>query len=181
MNLHEINDKVPTKPDRHRVGRGQGTGWGCTAGRGNNGARSRSGFKAKLHHDGGQMPFVRRIPKRGFSNKQFRRDFAFVNLKDLNTFADGDVITPELCLERGIIPKMRSGLKVLAVGTLERKLTVRAHRASETAKKAIEEAGGTLELMTLAEDEAPKRWRAKRGQGKATVKKKAAVKNSKKR
>ncbi len=174
MNLNDVNAKVPTKPDRKRVGRGPGSGSGTTAGRGNKGAKSRSGYKAKAGFEGGQMSFVRRIPKRGFTNKPFRRDWAFVNLKDLNAFEDGTTVTPELLLERGIIPKIRSGLKVLGVGKLERKLTIQAHRASDAAKKAIEAAGGSLELMPAPGDEAAKRWRAKRGQGKATLRRKQA-------
>jgi large subunit ribosomal protein L15 len=174
MNLNEVNDKVDPKPNRHRIGRGPGSGWGCTAGRGNNGARCRSGFSNKLYMDGGQMTFIRRIPKRGFTNHKFKREWSFVNLRDLNQFADGDVVTPELCLERGIIPNMRSGLKILGTGTLERKLTIKAHRASKSAVAAIEAAGGTLELMAASGDEAKANWKAKRFQGKATKRRNAA-------
>lgn len=177
MNLNEINDKVASKPDRHRIGRGPGSGWGTTAGRGNNGALARSGHKNKMHRIGGQMPFIRRIPKRGFNNKTFGNTWAFVNLKDLNAFADGDVVTPEELLRRGIIPKLRSGLKVLGVGNLEKKVTVRAHRASEAASKAIEAAGGALELMPAPGDLAAKQWRKKRGEGKKTQR--AAAKKKK--
>lgn len=174
MNLNELNAKVGKKTDRKRVGRGPGSGNGTTAGRGMNGAKARSGFKRKSHFEGGQMAFIRRIPKRGFTNKTFMRQWSFVNLKDLNAFADGDVVTPELCLEKGIIPKLRSGLKVLGVGTLERKLTVKAHRASATAAKAIAEAGGTLELLAAPGDEAAKQWRKKRGDGKSAQRRKKA-------
>ncbi|RMG07253.1 MAG: 50S ribosomal protein L15 [Planctomycetota bacterium] len=174
MNLDQVNAKVPSKPDRHRVGRGPGSGWGCTAGRGNKGAQSRSGYKSKLHFDGGQMSFIRRIPKRGFTNARFRREWSFVNLKDLNQFADGDVVTPEACLERGIIPRLRAGLKILGTGTLERKLTVKAHRASKTAAAAIEAAGGTLELLPAPGDTAKQRWKEKRGKGKSTQRRQKA-------
>jgi large subunit ribosomal protein L15 len=174
MNLNDVNAQVATKPTRKRVGRGPGSGNGGTAGRGMNGAKSRSGWKSKPYYEGGQMPFIRRIPKRGFSNKPFKRDWAFVNLKDLNALADGTVVTAELLLERGIIPKVRSGLKVLGVGTLERKLTIRAHRASETAKKAIEAAGGQLELLKAAGDDAAKSWKQKRGAGKSTLRREKA-------
>lgn len=166
MNQHELNEAVAGKPVRHRVGRGPASGWGTTAGRGNNGARCRSGYKAKYYREGGQIPLVRRIAKRGFNNKNFALKWAFVNLHDLNAFADGDVVTPEECLRRGLVPKVRSGLKVLGVGALERKLTIKCHRVSETAKAAIEAKGGTIELLKAAGDTAKKEWQQKRGKGK---------------
>lgn len=179
MNEHEVNARVGPKPDRHRVGRGPGSGWGCTAGRGNNGACARSGHKRKLYREGGQMPFVRRIPKLGFNNAEFRREWAFINLSALNEFADGDTVTPEECLKRGLIPKMRSGLKILGVGALERKLTIRAHRVSEAARAAIVEKGGTIELLQAAGDQSKRAWQKKRGKGKATVRREAAEQRAK--
>jgi large subunit ribosomal protein L15 len=167
MNLNEVNDKASKKPSRHRIGRGPGSGWGCTAGRGRDGAKSRSGNAVRLYMDGGQMAFVRRIPKRGFTNHRFKRNWSFANLRDLNQFADGDVVTPEECLRLGIIPSVRSGLKILGTGTLERKLTIKAHRASKSAVAAIEAAGGTLELIPATGDTAKANWKAKRGQGKS--------------
>jgi large subunit ribosomal protein L15 len=174
VNLNELNEKVAPKPVRHRVARGPASGWGTTAGRGNNGAACRSGHKNRWYRQGGQMPFVRRIPKRGFNNKLFAKVWAFVNLHDLNTFNDGDVVTAELCLEKGLIPKVRSGLKVLGVGTLEKKITVKAHRASVTAKAAVEAKGGKIELLTTNEDLATKKAKAKRGTGQTTTRRKAA-------
>lgn len=175
MNLNEINAKAPARKSPKRVGRGPGSGWGTRAGRGQDGAKARSGASRALHMDGGQMTFIRRIPKRGFTNI-FSREWSFVNLKDLNAFADGEVVTPEECLKRGIIPKMRSGLKVLGQGELKRKLTIKAHRASKKAKEAIEAAGGTLELMPAPGDEAKKLWKAKRGKGKSTTRRRIATK-----
>ena len=119
------------------------------------------------------MPIARRIPKRGFNNKIFAKVWAFVNLSDLNAFADGDVVTPEECLRRGLIPKMHSGLKVLGQGTLERKLTIKANRVSASARAAIEAKGGTIELLPAPGDEAKKKWRARRGKGKTTLRRKA--------
>lgn len=174
MNLHELNAIVAAKPYRHRIGRGPGSGWGCTAGRGNNGARCRSGWRAMLYREGGQMPIVRRLPKRGFNNRRFANVWAFINLHQLNAFQDGDVVTPEALLKQGLIPKIRSGLKVLGQGTLERKLTIRAHRVSATAKAAIEAKGGTIELIKAQGDDARKQWKAKRGQGKSRVRRDAA-------
>lgn len=174
MNLHELNAIVATKPYRHRIGRGPGSGWGCTAGRGNNGARCRSGWRSMLYREGGQMPIVRRLPKRGFNNRRFANVWAFINLHQLNGFQDGDVVTPEALLKQGLIPKIRSGLKVLGQGTLERKLTIRAHRVSTTARAAIEAKGGTIELLKAQGDDARKQWKAKRGQGKSRTRRDAA-------
>lgn len=178
MNIHEVNAKTQSKPDAHRVGRGPGSGWGTTSGRGNNGAKCRSGWKNKLYYEGGQMPIARRIPKRGFNNKKFAKVWSFVNLNDLNQFADGDVVSAEACLKRGLIPKVRSGLKVLGRGTLERKVTIQAHRCSESAKKAIEEKGGTLELVAAPGDLAKKNWLTKRGKGRSTQRRIAAERRS---
>lgn len=167
MNLHEVNQQVAAKPPRHRIGRGPASGWGTTAGRGYNGARCRSGYKNRWYREGGQMPIVRRIPKRGFNNKRFGNVWAFVNLYALNSFEDGAVVTAEECLKRGLIPKERSGLKVLGVGTLEKKLTLRVHRVSATAKAAIEAKGGKVELLKAEGDTAKKDWQQKRLKGKA--------------
>jgi large subunit ribosomal protein L15 len=174
VNLNSVNEHVAAKPVRHRVARGPGSGWGTTAGRGNNGAACRSGHKNRWYRQGGQMPFVRRIPKRGFNNKLFAKVWAFVNLHDLNAFNDGDVVTAELCLEKGLIPKVRSGLKVLGVGSLDKKLTIKAHRASATAKTAVEGKGGKIELLTINEDLATKKAKAKRGKGQSTTRRKSA-------
>lgn len=178
MDLHDVNKKAEAKKGRRRIGRGPGSGWGQTAGRGDKGAQSRSGWSRKLHMDGGQMSFVRRIAKRGFTNARFRREWAFVNLRDLNAFSDGDVVTAEECLRRGIIPKVRSGLKVLGVGTLEKKLTVRANRASKSAAAAIAAAGGTLELVPAKGDEVKANWKAKRGKGRRSLRREAAIKRN---
>jgi len=179
VNLHEINAKVKAKPDAHRIGRGQGSGWGCTAGRGNKGAQSRSGWKTKLHFEGGQMPVIRRIAKRGFNNKRFGKVFSFVNLSQLNSFDDNATVTPELCLKLGLIPNIRSGLKILGQGNLETSgLTIHAHRVSKTAQAAIEAKGGSIKLMPAPGDEAKANWKAKRGHGKKTVRRKAAQKKA---
>jgi large subunit ribosomal protein L15 len=176
MILNEINDSAGKKPNRHRIGRGPGSGWGCTAGRGRDGAKSRSGNSKRLYMDGGQMSFLRRIPKRGFTNHEFKKVWSFVNLRDLNQFADGDVVTAEECLKRGIIPSIRSGLKILGTGTLERKLLITAHRASKSAVAAIEAAGGTLELIPAKGDTAKADWKAKRGKGKSRQRREKAQK-----
>jgi len=181
MNLNEVNDKAEGKEGGHRLGRGPGSGWGKTSGRGHNGAGSRSGFKRRMTMDGGQMPFVRRIAKRGFTNADFRREWSFVNLRDLSIFEEGETVTPELCLERGVIPKMRAGLKLLGVGELNKKLTIRVHRVSKSAKAAVEAAGGSVELIPAAGDLAKQNWKDKRGKGKTTQRRKSAQQSAEKR
>ena len=120
---------------------------GKTSTRGENGQRSRSGASIPAWFEGGQSPLYRRIPKRGFNNARFRVEYATINLSDLNKFNDGDVVTPELLKEKGIVKKQLCGIKVLANGTLEKKLTVKANRFSTAAVKKIESAGGTAEVI----------------------------------
>ena len=138
---------TPEDKIRKRVGRGPGSGMGKTSTRGENGQKSRSGASISAWFEGGQSPLYRRIPKRGFNNARFRIEFATINLSDLNRFNDGDVITPELLKEKGIIKKELCGLKVLGNGTLEKKLTIRANRFSSSAVTKIENAGGTAEVI----------------------------------
>ena len=130
-----------------RVGRGPGSGMGKTSTRGENGQKSRSGASIKAWFQGGQTPLYRRIPIRGFNNKQFETKFAIINLSDLNRFNDGDTVTLELLKEMGIIKKELSGLKVLGNGNLEKKLTIKANRFSSKAVSKIEDAGGTAEVI----------------------------------
>ena len=139
--------KTPEAKSRKRVGRGPGSGMGKTSTRGENGQKSRSGASIKAWFEGGQSPLYRRIPKRGFNNARFRIEFATINLSDLNKFNDGDVITPEVLKEKGIVKKQLCGIKVLGNGTLEKKVTVKAHRFSSAAVTKIESAGGTAEVI----------------------------------
>jgi large subunit ribosomal protein L15 len=129
-----------------RVGRGSGSGLGKTSGRGSKGASSRTGFGGLLHREGGQMPLIRRIPKRGFRNVMFRVAFDVVNLDRLAEFA-GEKITPEFLHERGVTANRWGRLKVLARGDLSVKLDVSAHAFSGSAKEKIEKAGGTATLI----------------------------------
>ena len=129
-----------------RVGRGQGSGNGKTAGRGHKGAKSRSGFKHKRGFEGGQMPLHRRVPKRGFHNL-FRKEFAVVNLDVLaGAFEAGTVVTPELMRERGLVGR-QGPVKVLARGDIGKALTVRAHKFSGKAAEKIAAAGGKAEVL----------------------------------
>ena len=133
-------------PNRKRVGRGQGSGNGKTAGRGHKGAQSRSGYKFKRGFEGGQMPLHRRVPKRGFHNP-FRVEYIVVNVDDLaEVFDAGTVITPELLRERGVV-RAAGPVKVLARGDIGKALTVRAHKFSGKAEEKIKAAGGTAEVL----------------------------------
>lgn len=140
--------KTKEMKSQKRVGRGPGSGMGKTSTHGQKGQKSRSGASISAWFQGGQSPLYRRLPKRGFNNKQFETKYACINLSDLNKFFnDGDVVTPEILKERGIVKKQLSGIKVLASGTLEKKLTVKANRFSTKAISAIETAGGKTEVI----------------------------------
>jgi large subunit ribosomal protein L15 len=128
------------------VGRGPGSGLGKTSGRGEKGQKSRSGYSRKVGFEGGQMPLHRRVPKRGFHNR-FRKEYAEVNLGRLEAFDAGTIVTPELLLKRGVIKKLRDGVKVLAKGSLSKALTVRAHKFSAKAQETIAGAGGKAEVL----------------------------------
>ena len=147
MKLHELNAS-PEAKSRKRVGRGPGSGLGITAGRGENGQKSRSGASIPAWFQGGQTPLYRRLPKRGFNNAKFRTEYATINLSDLNKyFNDGEEVTPEILKEKGIIKKQLCGVKVLGNGELEKKLTIRANRFSSSAVTKIESAGGKAEVI----------------------------------
>jgi large subunit ribosomal protein L15 len=145
MKLHELKPSQ-AKKQRNRVGRGMSSGNGKTSGRGHKGQKARSGGGVRPGFEGGQMPLFQRLPKRGFTNIN-RKDFAIVNLETLNNFDEGTEVTPELLLETGTISKVKTGVKILGNGKLEKKLTVKAHKFSASAKDAIEAAGGQTEVI----------------------------------
>ena len=147
MGLHNLKPAKGSVRNRKRVGRGPGSGLGKTAGRGEKGQKSRSGFSRKPGFEGGQMPLHRRVPKRGFSNYPFRKEFATVNLGRLEVFEVGTIVTPELLVKQGIVKQLRDGLKVLADGELTKALTVHAHRFSAKAKERIAGLGGKAEVL----------------------------------
>ncbi|MGB7621490.1 MAG: 50S ribosomal protein L15 [Terriglobia bacterium] len=147
--------KGATHPDKRR-GRGMGTGLGRTAGRGEKGQKSRSGYRSKRGFEGGQMPLHRRIPKRGFTNI-FRKEIVIVNVESLNRFNDGERITPERLVESGVLKSLKDGVKILGDGDLKRKLTVVAHRFSESAKAKILGAGGAAELLAAPNPKRPQK------------------------
>ena len=133
---------------KKRVGRGPGSGMGKTSTRGENGQKSRSGASIKPWFQGGQSPLYRRLPKRGFNNARFTTRYAILNLSDLNKFFnDGDVVTEEILKERGIIKNSLSGIKILGNGILEKKLTIKANRFTNSAVSKIEDAGGKAEVI----------------------------------
>lgn len=147
MKLHELKSTEGSRHSRKRVGRGTASGQGNTAGRGNNGQNSRSGGGVRLGFEGGQNPLYRRLPKRGFTNARFKTEYAIINLDQLNKFEDGTVVTPELLVETKMIRAQKDGIKVLANGVLEKKLTVKANKFSGSAKAKIEEKGGSIEVL----------------------------------
>ena len=147
MDLSNLKPAEGSKQKKFRVGRGQGSGNGKTAGRGHKGAQSRSGYKSKRGFEGGQMPLHRRVPKRGFRNP-FRVEYAVVNLDTLaEVFDAGSAVTPELLHERGIVRDARAPIKILGRGEIEKALTIRAHKFSDTAVKKIAAAGGATEVL----------------------------------
>ena len=147
MKLENLPRSKETKSIK-RVGRGPGSGMGKTSTRGEKGQKARSGSSIPAWFQGGQSPLYRRLPKRGFNNKRFRCEFATINLDSLNKFFnDGDVVTPEILKERGIIKNSLCGIKVLANGNLDKKLTIKAQRFSSKAVTKIEEAGGKAEVI----------------------------------
>ena len=187
MNLNELRPAAGSKRERRRVGRGHGTGWGKTAGKGHNGQKQRSGSYVSPIFEGGQMPIIRRIPKRGFSNAPFKKDIIVITLADIvERFNDGDVVSLQTLVENGIVknPKFitkysdealrntkgrravreylnvniesyvkekdfTSLLKIIGNAEVNKKLTVKAHKVSKTAKELIEKAGGSVELLEV--------------------------------
>ena len=147
MRLENLPKSKETKSIK-RVGRGPGSGMGKTSTRGEKGQKARSGSSIPAWFQGGQSPLYRRLPKRGFNNNRFRAEYACINLDDLSKFfKDGDVVSPEILKERGIIKNSLCGVKVLANGSLDKKLTIKAHRFSSKAVSKIEEAGGKAEVI----------------------------------
>ena len=187
MNLNELRPAAGSKRERRRVGRGHGTGWGKTAGKGHNGQKQRSGSYVSPIFEGGQMPIIRRIPKRGFSNSPFKKDIIAITLADIvEKFNDGDVVSLQTLVENGIIknPKFitkysdealrnvkgrkavkeylnvniesyvkekdfTSVLKIIGNTEVNKKLTVKTHKISKTAKELIEKAGGSVEIVEI--------------------------------
>jgi large subunit ribosomal protein L15 len=147
--IHEITKSAGKHRPRKRVGRGEGSGHGKTSGRGHKGAASRSGWTERAGFEGGQMPLIRRMPKRGFSNANFRTLYHVVNVRHLEARCDdGAAVTVETLAEAGIVRDAKRPLKVLGDGDLSKKLNVTAARFSASARQKIEAAGGTVTVVT---------------------------------
>src|SRR5262249_54552203 len=146
MNLSQLRPPKGQKHKNQRIGQGMGSGRGKFSGRGAKGAKSISGYSRMRGFEGGQMPLHRRLPKRGFTNI-FRKEYAIVNVSALEALENNTTFDPGTLLELGVIKKLKHGLKVLGAGDLKRKITVKAHVFSESAKKKIEDAGGTAEII----------------------------------
>jgi large subunit ribosomal protein L15 len=149
MRLHNLKPRPGAKHRTKRLGIGESSGHGKTSGRGGKGQTARAGGTIRLGFEGGQMPLLRRIPKRGFNNVEFRTVYAIVNVDQLNVFDDGATVTGELLVERGLVDHLVDGVKVLGNGELKKKLTVKAQRFSASAREKITRAGGLCEDVPL--------------------------------
>ena len=146
MKLEELKSPPGANKSPKRVGRGIGSGHGKTSTRGHKGQKARSGGGIRLGFEGGQMPLQRRVPKRGFTNI-FKKEWSIVNVKDLNIFEDGTVVTVELLKQAGLIKKIGQAVKLLGDGEVEKQLTVQVHKASQQAEDKISARGGTIEVI----------------------------------
>ncbi|MDX1762999.1 MAG: 50S ribosomal protein L15 [bacterium] len=146
MRLHDLKPPKGAKKNRKRVGRGNGSGHGGTSTRGHKGQNARSGGPKKAGFEGGQMPLQRRLPKRGFTNI-FRKEYAILNLAQLDRLTDLNEVDPEILRQRGVIKGMKAGLKILGNGELGRPVKVKAHRFSKKAMEKIQAAGGEVEVL----------------------------------
>ena len=146
MKLHNVKPNPYATKKVKRVGRGPGSGRGKTCGSGENGQNSRSGGGVRIGFEGGQTPLFRRIPKRGFSNARFKKVYTVLNLDDLNKFDEGAEVSPQILKDMGLI-KNTAEIKILGDGKLEKKLTVKANKFSQTAKDEIEKLGGKAEVI----------------------------------
>ena len=155
MALHNLT-RPEARSNRKRVGRGNGNNWGRTCGRGEKGQKSRSGYSFKSHFEGGQIPFIRRIPKRGFKNPN-TIEYALINVRDLEAnFEAGEEITIETLQSRGLVNKAKAGLKVLGDGDISKALTISAVAVSKSAQAKMEAAGGSIVIISpVASAEAP--------------------------
>jgi large subunit ribosomal protein L15 len=146
MKLHELKAAKGSTKNRKRLGRGVGSGWGKSAGRGNKGHNSRSGGGVRPGFEGGQMPIHRRLPKRGFTNI-FKKEMAVINVRDLARFEAGAVVDESALAKNGLVKGRRDGIKLLGQGEINIALTVQINAVSRSAKEKIEAAGGTIEVI----------------------------------
>ncbi len=147
IRLHTLKGDPGRRRKRRRIGRGDGSGWGCTSGKGHKGALARAGSPKGAAFEGGQMPLIRRIPKFGFSNIRFKTPRSEVTLKTLNRFKEGETVDLALLKSKNLVPMKIREIKVIATGVMEKKLTVRADKFSTGARAAIEAVGGVCETV----------------------------------
>lgn len=146
MNLGELHAPDGARKNKKRLGRGSGSGHGKTSGRGHKGQRARSGGRGKTGFEGGQMPLQRRLPKRGFNNI-FRKEYAVINLTDLERFEKGSTVDIVALVAAGLVKKSEGGVKLLADGDINKALTIKVHKFSQSAKAKVEAAGGRIEVL----------------------------------
>ena len=146
MKINEVNPNIGATKDRKRVGRGPGSGMGKTATRGHKGQKSRSGYSRRYGFEGGQMPLVRRVPKRGFKNP-FSKEFVPINLTMISSFTDLEKITVQDFINKGVVKNIKDGIKILGTGEIDRPVTIQAHKFSKAAQEKIEKAGGKCEVI----------------------------------
>jgi large subunit ribosomal protein L15 len=146
MNLSDLKPAAGSTKNRKRIGRGQGSGWGCTSGRGNKGAGQRSGRVSIRGFEGGQMPLQRRLPKRGFDNSKFQTPVSAINLERLEKIAS-DTIDPQVLFDHGLIGNPKRRVKILGVGEVKRPLQLKVHSISASARQKVEGAGGKVEVI----------------------------------
>jgi len=144
MNLHTLKPRPGAKHRVKRLGQGESSGKGKTSGKGHKGQKARSGGSIRLGFEGGQMPLIRRLPKRGFNNARFKTVYGIVNLCDLNDFEDGATVNEQLLREVGLVRGTIDGVKILGNGELTKKINIVADKVSATAKEKIEKAGGSV-------------------------------------
>jgi large subunit ribosomal protein L15 len=155
MRLHDLKPRPGAKHRRKRLGQGESSGHGRTSGRGGKGQTARSGSSIRIGFEGGQMPLIRRIPKRGFNNARHTTRYLPVNLEDLNRFDDDSRVDEAALRSAGLANGRGAGIKILGSGELTRKLSVTAHAFSASAKTKIEAKGGTCELVTPRKAQKP--------------------------
>ncbi|MCL4558378.1 MAG: 50S ribosomal protein L15 [Deltaproteobacteria bacterium] len=147
MRIEDLKPAEGSRRGDRRVGRGVGSGLGKTSGKGHKGQKARSGGTKGAGFEGGQMPLQRRLPKRGFKNYPFSKEYAVINLKDLSKVEDLNVITPAVLREKGVVKDLKDGLKVLGHGEIKKSITVKAHAFSSAAQEKITAAGGKAEVI----------------------------------
>jgi len=151
LSLNNLHPAEGSTHKKKRLGRGPGSGLGKTSGKGHKGQKSRSGYSRKIGFEGGQMPLQRRLPKRGFTNI-FKKQWIEISLGKIEeNFNAGDVVTPEILHERGLIKKAKHDLVILGTGEVSKSLTISAHRFTKTAKDKVEKAGGTATVIVKAQ------------------------------